>query len=345
MPGPAVLPRAQPAPVGGPAQLGQEELGHRHGGRRPVGTARGRRRLGQRRAEHGVPLGEHLVVEPGRTRPARAANRSRRAASTSAGRSSGRARGPAQDGATLEVPLRRDPVPLGGHGGPRRPEDLGQLGRGPQVEAALLALGVGVLGRVQPPVRRRQRAEHVGHGLLHDLGVTRRPRDLPGVQVGAHQPGLVVQHLLEVRHRPRRVGGVAGEPPAQVVVDPPAAMASRVVVAMASDPGSPRRRWWRRHSSTSCGWGNLGADPKPPRAASKRDASSDAALSRSAAGAGAPVGAFAPGSTARWTRRSTASTSASAWRSTSWRRSCHASRTAPRTRRKLGSPLPSWGGK
>ncbi len=49
---------------------------------------------------------------------------------------------------------------------------------------------------------------------------SRLARDLPGVQVGAYQPGLVVEHLLEVRHGPGDVGGVAGEAAPDVVVDP-----------------------------------------------------------------------------------------------------------------------------
>ena len=44
--------------------------------------------------------------------------------------------------------------------------------------------------------------------------------DLPGARVQLHELGVVVEHLLEVGNVPRAVGGVPGESPAHVVVDP-----------------------------------------------------------------------------------------------------------------------------
>ncbi len=44
--------------------------------------------------------------------------------------------------------------------------------------------------------------------------------ELPGVQIGAGQQCVVVEHLLEVRHQPAFVDRVAGEAAAEVVVDP-----------------------------------------------------------------------------------------------------------------------------
>ena len=65
------------------------------------------------------------------------------------------------------------------------------------------------------------RPQQVGDGLLHDLAVAVSPGHLPPVGVQADQLGVVVQHLLEVRHQPRPLDGVTGEAAAQVVVDPP----------------------------------------------------------------------------------------------------------------------------
>ncbi len=51
------------------------------------------------------------------------------------------------------------------------------------------------------------------------LAEDRAPRHLPGVQVGAQQLGVVVEHLLEVRHEPDGVDAVAVKAAAELVVD------------------------------------------------------------------------------------------------------------------------------
>src|SRR5207244_6910076 len=110
---------------------------------RPAGRGCGFR---QRAHEQRVPLAEHLVVE---TRPhpllARLEERLAgpvdrlRAQEVAAYRSM-------EDGGALEVASGRDAPPLGGRGG-IGPEDLLDLLDAPDVEPALLTLGVGVLGR------------------------------------------------------------------------------------------------------------------------------------------------------------------------------------------------------
>ena len=149
-----------------PSSCSQRNVPDGHRGLGPLPVAGGRGRLGQGRAVHGVPFGEHLVVETAagsgsarasnrRAGPARPARRPRR----------GGADRPAEDGAALEVAAFGDPEPVGdrvgegrrvrrrrrvpgGHGG-------GDLVRGPHVEAALDPFGVGVLGRVHAARRAR----------------------------------------------------------------------------------------------------------------------------------------------------------------------------------------------
>ncbi len=92
----------------------------------------------------------------------------------------------------------------------------------PDEVAALLALGVGVLGAVEAAGLIEHLAGDVVEGLSRHAAVLARAGDLVGVQVDAGELGVVVEHLLEVRHEPALVGGVAVEPAAQLVVHPPA---------------------------------------------------------------------------------------------------------------------------
>ena len=64
-------------------------------------------------------------------------------------------------------------------------------------------------------------AQQVVQSLLTYPPVSLLPRELPGVQVGAGQEGVVVEHLLEVGHQPFVVGGIAVETSSQVVEDAP----------------------------------------------------------------------------------------------------------------------------
>ena len=97
----------------------------------------------------------------------------------------------------------------------------GDLIGGPHVEPALLALGVGVEGRVEAAAVVAQIAQHESDGLVQHLPEAGAASYLPGVQVQPGEQGVVVQHLLEVGHNPLGVHRVAAETAAQVVVDPP----------------------------------------------------------------------------------------------------------------------------
>ena len=126
----------------------------------------------------------------------------------------------AQDGGALEVALGAHPEPVDHRFGHRRVVDGADdlVGR-PDVEPPLDALGVGVLGRVHASGRRGQVPAHVADDAVHHVEVVGPTGDLPAVEEGPHQAGLVVEHLLEVGDQPLGVGRVAGEPAAEMVVD------------------------------------------------------------------------------------------------------------------------------
>ena len=160
------------------------------------------------------------------------------------------------------------------HGAVLGTEHLGQLRRRPDVVGALRALGVGVQRGREPALRRLQLTEQeVGDALGGpdaDVG--------PPLGVHAEQQRVVVEHLLEVRHHPVAVDGVAREP---------AGRAGRGCRRGPSPPGSrrasPARRAASRNSSTIDG-GNFGAPPNPARPGSNSPASVRTAASRTSRG-------------------------------------------------------------
>jgi hypothetical protein len=207
------LPRAAPAAVD--VEVGEEELGVGHGGLGPVEPTGGGGRLGQGREEQGVPLGEHLVVEPGAHAGGPALEQCPaggldlgRAGEVAADRAG-------EDVAALEVAGAGDAVPVDGD----LAADLEDLVQVPDVELPLDALGVGVLGRAPAAAGGGEVAEDVVDGLLEHLAVAVEAGDLPGVEVDPGEEGLVVEHLLEVGDEPAVVDRVAGEAAAKVVVD------------------------------------------------------------------------------------------------------------------------------
>ena len=84
---------------------------------------------------------------------------------------------------------------------------------------ALDAAGVRVERGVERALGCGEVTQHEVEGLRHHLEIVGPTRQLPRVQVGAGQQGLVGEHFLEVRYEPARVRRVAAEPADQVVVD------------------------------------------------------------------------------------------------------------------------------
>ena len=80
------------------------------------------------------------------------------------------------------------------------------------------AVGVGVLRRGQAALRERELAKHVVERLLDDPVPALVPRHRPRVEVRRGQEGVVVEHLLEVRHEPAVVDRVAVEAASDQVI-------------------------------------------------------------------------------------------------------------------------------
>ena len=88
----------------------------------------------------------------------------------------------------------------------------------PRVRQALDAVGVGVLRRGEAACGQPQLPQHVVERLDGDLAVALVSGHEPAVQVHGYEQRVVVQHLLEVRHEPLAVDGVAVKASAHEVV-------------------------------------------------------------------------------------------------------------------------------
>ena len=107
-----------------------------------------------------------------------------------------------------KLPCVADPV-VGDHvvgqlAEPGLVEDGADLVRRPDVEPALLALGVGVERRVEPALGAAHLAERPLERALDHRPVALVAERLVAVQVGAGEERVVVEHLLEVGDEPDR---------------------------------------------------------------------------------------------------------------------------------------------
>ena len=250
-------------PAGGPrtnaAQLTRRPP--RRSGRRSA-PASAKARIAQR-----VPGGQHLVVDgrthahltrleqTGRRRPRpdlAVVSRRRRATGRSSRPSSRRGR------------RRRPPRP------PRRPAH--ELVPRPDEELPLHAFAVGVLRREEPALGMPHLAQQVVERLGRDVAVAIVAGHEPRARVQLRELRVVVQHLLEVRHVPARVGAVPGEAAADLVVD----AAGRHPVERERDHlervGRRRAARCRSTNSSAIGCGNFGAPPNPPHVGSNESA-------------------------------------------------------------------------
>ena len=93
------------------------------------------------------------------------------------------------------------------------------LGAVPGVEAAFLALGIGIQRGVKAAARRAHLAQRpLAGGVQHGVE-TRAGGDLRRLRVQAQQLAVVGQHFLEVRDVPFGIDRVAAKAAAQMVVD------------------------------------------------------------------------------------------------------------------------------
>ena len=95
-------------------------------------------------------------------------------------------------------------------------QHLGHLLRRPEISCAFPALAVGIQCRGKCPTRQR----HLPLQPLHDAPRRVGKAAIDGASrlgIGRQQHGVVVEHLLEVRHQPAPIGAVAAEAPAYMV--------------------------------------------------------------------------------------------------------------------------------
>ena len=174
-----------------------------------------------------------------------------------------------------------------------RPQELGGrvlLGR-PGVCEPLDAVGVRVLRRREAAARQTQLAEHVLERPLCHLSVSLLAGEEPGVEVRRGEQRVVVEHLLEVRHEPLRVDGVAVEAAADEVVHPagrhPVERQPHRVERRRAGAGTraPKRAGTsaRARSRPSAGRAGRAARARPRRAARRRAARATGSVSRRAA--------------------------------------------------------------
>ena len=182
-----------------------------------------------------------------------------------------------------KVPVGGDPKQVGRPGAVARPSTSVSCAGVHDVGQALDAVGVGVQRGREPAVRGAEVAQQERGRLVGDPPRQRVAGQPPQLRVDPQQQRVVVEHLLEVRHGPRRVHRVPGEPAGQLVVH---AAAGHPLARCAARSPAPRptpvRWWWRsRNSRAMCG-GNFGraAEPAVRRVVARRRASAAAASSR-----------------------------------------------------------------
>ena len=186
-----------------------------------VGPVPQRAGLGQRRDRQPVPRGDDLVVAA-RLRPRRARLAQLRA-------QAGPARGLVLVGPRVAgQPGRRRPVLERARGVTPSSSAAHAPSSSPRTSASCAgvqtyvrpshALRVGVERRGEAALRGAQLGDHPVAGLLGDPGAGGIAGEAPPVQVDPRELGVVVEHLLEVRHDPGAVDGVAREPARHLVV-------------------------------------------------------------------------------------------------------------------------------
>ena len=100
-------------------------------------------------------------------------------------------------------------------------EQLGKSVLRPAVKLSLMTFAVGVLGGKKAAIGVRQVAQNVIQNVADDFRVALVAADEKGVEVKLRELRIVIEHLLEMRHEPLGVHGVAREAAAKLVVNSP----------------------------------------------------------------------------------------------------------------------------
>ena len=276
----AVLPGAQQAAVL-VAQALPEETRPRSGGRYEVGALKDGAGIGEGGDRERVPRGDPLVVEAGPD-PLRAVlvERGSRGVDPRRRGCLGAAR-KVEDVLALEVAPRRSrpsrrpdrpPPPAR----PAAPEDFAQLVLGPDVEEALLALGVGVERRVEAALRTAHLAQHPVERALAGLApalVARAPESRGGRRGRGARCRRASSRSAARASARRPSSGRSRRRPGR--------RCRRRASRRGHVPTTSRSPRASRNSTAEAG-GNFGAPPNPPFTGSAFDHGSRCASSRSA---------------------------------------------------------------
>ena len=98
-------------------------------------------------------------------------------------------------------------------------QDVNQMLGSPHKELALDTLTVGILGRVEATLGRGHLPDNIVDDPLGCAAILAVGRHLVGVRIETGEQCVVVQHLLEVRHKPECVRRVPVESSAYLIVD------------------------------------------------------------------------------------------------------------------------------
>ena len=229
--------------------------------------------IDQRRDHQSVPVGQHLVVEAG-PHAARARREQFRAQRRPAALHPRRCAAPScetiEDIVAFEIAAGADVVMRSKECGIFGAEHLFDLRLRPDVELALLAFRVGIERSGEGALRRGHLAREPGDGLARAGGEQRIARALMRQRQQFQKLGVVVEHLLEMRHQPALVDRIARKAAAEMIVDAALAHASRASARPCRRSAHRRVRKPARQSISrieDCG--NFGAPRKPPWIGSK----------------------------------------------------------------------------
>ena len=187
----------------------------------PIGAGEDARGMSERGNHQPVPVGQHLVVEAGaNTRRAGVEEDGARAREPGLGRSIGERRvlQAVEDGMAFPIAAGRHVVEW-----PEVRRTLAEEGidlrLAPDIELPFLMLTVGIEARGEAALGAAHLARHPADGLGDPLRIELALLVLPDQGQEIDELGIVVEHLLEMRHQPACIDGVARVAAAEMVVD------------------------------------------------------------------------------------------------------------------------------
>ena len=127
-------------------------------------------------------------------------------------------------------------------------QDSFNLGFGPDVELAFLALAVGIKRRTETAARGGHFAEQPANGFTHPGFKKRLFGFLPGFAKHIYKQGAIIKHFFKMGRQPIAISGVAAQSTAQVIINPALAnLAKRlgyslfIIFSAGADAGPPQK--------------------------------------------------------------------------------------------------------